>query len=706
MKAKTLADAAAWYAELGFRVFPCAPGEKRPLTQHGCKDATTDLAQVEAWWEQWPAANIGIATDGLLVVDIDGKDNPWPGAAHEVDLTRGPVARTPRGGTHHYHRQPGGDGQPGGAGWRNTASTLAPHVDTRADGGYVLAPPSVVEGAAYEWAETFELDCTPDALPEPCAWLMEALEGTGGSITAAGERSASIGQGEAFPEGQRNHGLARLAGVMRRAGFGASEIHAALEVANRDRCSPPLKSFEVRKIAESVSKYEPDQALAAVVGGHFEVDRQLQPEAIAALEAMPEEAKKRDNPGPLPVELLRCPGFISELMDYTLATAPYPNQALAFSGALALQALLAGRKVRDAANNRSNLYLLALAHSASGKDHPRKVNFDLLNRCGAAGMFGAAFASGEGIQDAIAKQPAMLFQTDEIDGMLQSVAKAKDARHEAIMSTLLTMYSSANSFFPVRRKAGDEVAKAITQPHLVLLGTAIPNHYYDALSERMLTSGFFARMLVIESGPRGSGQEPEWAPVPYQLMATVEAWLAFKGGKDDAGNLVAINPEPDIVPQTPEARSLIIEARLEAEREYTAAEAKGDTVGTSVWGRVSENIRKLALIYAVSERMDAPIIGHDAVYWAASFVFHSTRRMLFMAEERSASNPFHADCIKALDALRSAPGGLLRHSELLRKMRMDQKAFTTLIDTLVQRGDITAYVAQTSTKPGKVYQAT
>jgi hypothetical protein len=151
---------------------------------------------------------------------------------------------------------------------------------------------------------------------------------------------------------------------MRRAGFGASEIHAALEVANRERCSPPLPSFEVRKIAESVSRYEPDQALVAVVGGHYETDR-LPIEAEASLEDVPRE--KRDNPGPLPVELLRCPGFISELMDYTLSTAPYPNQALAFAGALALQALLAGRKVRDAANNRTNLYLLALAHSASGK---------------------------------------------------------------------------------------------------------------------------------------------------------------------------------------------------------------------------------------------------------------------------------------------------------------------------------------------------
>ncbi len=54
-----------------------------------------------------------------------------------------------------------------------------------------------------------------------------------------------------------------------------------------------------------------------------------------------------DDPGPLPKELLRIPGFVSEVMDLCLETAPYPNHVMAFCGALALQAFLAGRKVRD-----------------------------------------------------------------------------------------------------------------------------------------------------------------------------------------------------------------------------------------------------------------------------------------------------------------------------------------------------------------------
>ena len=182
---------------------------------------------------------------------------------------------------------------------------------------------------------------------------------------------------------------------------------------------------------------------------------------------------------------------------------------MAFCGALALQAVLAGRKVRDPGDNRTNLYLLGLAHSAAGKDRPRKVNTEILHAIGLSSQVGGRFASGEGVQDALFIEPCMLFQTDEIDGMLQSINKARDARHESIMGTLLTMYSSANSVFPMRRKAGKDAPGAIDQPCLVVFGTAIPNHYYEALSERMLTNGFFARMIILECGKRSSGPGAE-----------------------------------------------------------------------------------------------------------------------------------------------------------------------------------------------------
>jgi hypothetical protein len=407
------------------------------------------------------------------------------------------------------------------------------------------------------------------------------------------------------------------------------------------------------------------------------------------------------DPGPMPDQLLRIPGFISQVMDYTLATAPYPNTVLAFAGALALQAFLAGRKVRDPADNRTNLYLLGLAHSAAGKDHPRKVNTRIIHSVGLSECLGDKFASGEGVQDALFVTPCMMFQTDEIDGMLQSINKARDARHESIMGTLLTMYSSANSVFPMRRKAGKQAAGVIDQPNLVIFGTAIPNHYYEALSERMLTNGFFARMIILEGAARADGQEPRACELPPDVMATAKWWADFRPGP---GNLERWHPEPATVEQSDGAQSAIVEARRESEAEYKKAEGQNDSVGTTVWGRVSEQVRKLSLLHAISENHRTPIVTEAAARWASRFVLHQTRRMLYMASRHVADNPFEAECLKLLTRLRESPGQQMPHSKLLKRMKIESKRFFEIISTLEQRREVEIVSVQTAGRTGAAYR--
>ncbi len=407
------------------------------------------------------------------------------------------------------------------------------------------------------------------------------------------------------------------------------------------------------------------------------------------------------DPGLLPSELLRVPGFVGEVMDFCLDTAPYPNPVLAFCGALALQAFLAGRKVRDGGDNRTNIYLLGLAHSSAGKDWPRKVNTRIVHEIGLSECLGERFASGEGIQDALFKQPGMLFQTDEIDGMLQSINKARDARHEAIMSTLLTMYSSSNSVYPMRRKAGKEAPGVINQPSLTIFGTAIPNHYYEALSERMLTNGFFARMLIFEAGQRGNGQEPSIRDLPTRIIETARWWSEFSPGK---GNLEHWHPIPKIVPHTEAAKSLLVETRHEAEVEYAAAEQRQDAVGTTVWGRVSEQVRKLALLHAISANAREPVIDADAVRWARRLVMHQTRRMLCKVTDHVAENPFHAECLKLMRRLRESPGRVMARNRLMRAMHAKLADFDQMIATLLMQGDIQCVEIPTRTKPAQGYR--
>ena len=143
----TLHASALWYAEHGLNVFPLQPGAKIPFKgSAGCKDATTDREQIDAWWSATPAANIGIATGHLIdVIDVDGPDGVASiGPMLEKLPTIYGRVSTPRpGGTHLYVAAVPG---------RGNRARLLPGVDYRGAGGYVVAPPSVnSDGVAYVW---------------------------------------------------------------------------------------------------------------------------------------------------------------------------------------------------------------------------------------------------------------------------------------------------------------------------------------------------------------------------------------------------------------------------------------------------------------------------------------------------------------------------------------------------------------------------
>ena len=182
-------DAALRYAELGYPVFPCVQGEKHPQTTHGYKDASTDPEQIVAWWDERPAANIGIPTEGLLVLDIEAEAT-WltDDLEKQLDLAVAPMSTTASGGRHYVFRQPADRD------WRNTTRRIAPYVDTRANGGLFVAPPSALpQSKAYRWAPGMELDGPPESLPLPPDWLVEILDSLD-DTTSSSPRDAICGR--------------------------------------------------------------------------------------------------------------------------------------------------------------------------------------------------------------------------------------------------------------------------------------------------------------------------------------------------------------------------------------------------------------------------------------------------------------------------------------------------------------------------------
>jgi Bifunctional DNA primase/polymerase, N-terminal len=148
-------EAAHRYAAHGWPVFPCRYDSKEPATEHGFLDATTDHGRIDWWWRKDPERNVGIATGapGPDVLDVD-VHNGAPGwrsynqlrAAGLVPEAMAEI-RTPSGGGHFYYQ--GTDQRNGKLLTRVDGKPVSLGLDYRGAGGYVVAPPSQVEGRSY-----------------------------------------------------------------------------------------------------------------------------------------------------------------------------------------------------------------------------------------------------------------------------------------------------------------------------------------------------------------------------------------------------------------------------------------------------------------------------------------------------------------------------------------------------------------------------
>lgn len=192
-------------------VFPCSPNGKQPLTSHGFHDASSDPDVVAAWWRRWPEANIGLPTgtsSGVDVVDVDVHPSGNGFAAFERSRSAGItegwawLVRTPSGGLHAYYLRSVDEEQ---RSWQVPGQ----HVDFRGDGGYVVAPPSRIDGHPYKViAVANHSPAVVDASRLKAFLAPPRPAGRPASMPAMGARPDKLADWVASrTEGGRNHGL-------------------------------------------------------------------------------------------------------------------------------------------------------------------------------------------------------------------------------------------------------------------------------------------------------------------------------------------------------------------------------------------------------------------------------------------------------------------------------------------------------------------
>jgi hypothetical protein len=409
---------------------------------------------------------------------------------------------------------------------------------------------------------------------------------------------------------------------------------------------------------------------------------------------------KKSEPVEFPPHLLRVPGLIGDVIDYNLSTATRPQPVLALGAAIALQSVLAARKVRDELGNRTNLYIVGVAKSAGGKEHARQINKQILYESNQTEIEGNEdIASDAGLFAAVEANPAVLFQLDEFGRFLRTIGDAKKNPHMYnVITLLMRLFSSAQGAYKGKAYADTTRNKIIHQPCVTVYGTTVPGHFYESLTRESMGDGFVARMLVFESeGTPGRVRRPQRA-MPESIIERASYWREYR---PHGGNLGGVHPDPTLVESTDEAVA-IFEAFGES-FDYDKVQ-RGSEIEASIWGRALEKAYRLALIAACSRDPEGLTITAEDANWAVELSQFLTERMMHRASQYVSESQFDERQKRVLRIIADA-GGVMTKWALGQKTRwLKKRDREELLENMIETNQIEVVITETGKRPRTEYQ--
>jgi hypothetical protein len=719
-----LLSAARAYIGLGWYIFPCLPGTKKPATEHGCRDASNDLAQIERWWSSNPNFNIGLAcgkASGVYVVDVDV--DPAKGVDGPASMIRLPalpktaVSETPRGGFHFLFRS---DDPPA------NKNAFRPGVDIRADGYYIVLAPSVhPNGGVYEWREgaspwDISLEEFPDFMrpkkPTAAPWQRPAGPTPRPSRPAQNnieERAiAYLRECEPAMQGFAGHDKLLWAARAMVRGFNLSEdtANALLEAHYNPRCVPPWdlsnpresKDFR-RKVSEAVRTpgTRPDGWLLEETWSQEDSSLVAFGDRIAeALLAREVSAMPIVQPEPLQDDLLQPPGLVGEIAAWLEDTALCSQPWLNLGAAITFCGSLMGRKVRSETDTRTNIYAMAVAETSAGKDHARKALRKLAAEAGCLSMIGGEdVTSDAAIATQLEAHPVTLFLWDEIGHLFKTLQQDKNnSAQQRILPMLMMLYSSASEQVIGKAYAGNP-GKIFDQPHLSIYGTGVPGRFMNGISAEQLADGFLARLLVFISLTRPMPDmrkgKKKTQPVPADLVERVRnLWQLVVAAPETAGNVEAQTRAHQVtITESPEAETKLWDFAAECHKKLISPQDKDKN---ALWGKAAENARKLAMICAVGDYSDegwGVQIELRHAEWACNVVSKIIGDFLDLITDNMAETQFERDKLRILRVIeRSGAGGIKKNYITRSTQSIAPNVREMAIRDLVESGVVVAKV--------------
>lgn len=252
-EANTLLNHALSYANLNWSVIPIKPKGKRPLIKwEEYQKIRATEKQITNWWSKWPNANIGIITglvSGLIVIDVDSNNGREGYIAIFKEMHNTIEQKTGKpDAIQMFFRHPGDQL------YQNMVGLL-PEVDVRADGGYVVVPPSIhPNGIEYSWViDPIEMGLN-DLLELPGELRSKLItQETSERKNIEGWVSEAL---LGVEEGKRTNTCVKLAGYYLRKFENDAEQTQILLQSWNERNTPPMDWKVIDQTVQSIVKRE------------------------------------------------------------------------------------------------------------------------------------------------------------------------------------------------------------------------------------------------------------------------------------------------------------------------------------------------------------------------------------------------------------------------------------------------------------------
>lgn len=240
----------------GMSVIPVGHDKRAlvPWEEYQRRIATED--EIRSWWDKHPRANIAMVTgaiSGIDVIDWDDQSGRDLLDSYLPEILDTPLVSTPRGGGHIYFKHTDGF---------RSKNKLMDKVDFKADGGYVIIPPSKNGNGCYTWNISID-DATPVPMPKKLALYINKSLNNSFSLYTPPHKEMSQSQeshnvttvtGLDFNEGSRDESLFHVANSLIKGGMSSENATQVLEIL-ANTCNPPFPYSEVKaKVQSALSR--------------------------------------------------------------------------------------------------------------------------------------------------------------------------------------------------------------------------------------------------------------------------------------------------------------------------------------------------------------------------------------------------------------------------------------------------------------------